>query len=103
MIDHARILLQPAISDALPLKRADHSVLKAKGAPYSIADIYNEAGDGYGAYADGDPTRLFAFEGLHAYADRRLWAVLDAKLLGLRASGATSLAFSTRVAVLVHG
>ena len=43
MIDHARILLQPAISDALPLKRAD---------------IYNEAGDGYGAYADGDTCNL---------------------------------------------
>jgi SAM-dependent methyltransferase len=91
MIDHARILLQPAISDALPLKMADHSVLKAKGAPDSVADIYNEAGDGYGAYADGDPTRLFAFEGLHAYADRRTWAVLDAKLSDLRASGATSI------------
>jgi hypothetical protein len=58
MIDHARILLQPAISDALPLKRADHSVLKAKGAPDSVADIYNEAGDGYGAYADGDTCNL---------------------------------------------
>ena len=52
-----------------------------------VAEIYNRAGDGYGLYADGDPSRLFAFDGLHAYADRRLWKVLEQKLNELRAAG----------------
>jgi SAM-dependent methyltransferase len=34
---------------------------------------------------------LFAFEGLHAYADQRLWTLLAAKLTGLRATGASSV------------
>ena len=57
----------------------------------NIAAIYNEAGDEYAAYADGDPEHLFVFNGLHAYADRYVWAVLDAKLSSLRASGASSV------------
>ena len=57
----------------------------------NVAAVYNQAGDDYVAYADGDPTQLFAFEGLHAYADRRVWALLEAKLTALRASGATSV------------
>ena len=56
-----------------------------------IAAIYNEAGDEYAAYADGGPENLFVFNGLHAYADRYVWAVLDAKLSSLRASGASSV------------
>jgi hypothetical protein len=35
-----------------------------------IASLYNRAGGQYLTYADGDPERLFCFEGLHAYADR---------------------------------
>jgi len=58
----------------------------------NIAEIYNRAGAGYAAYADGDPAisdpgQLFAFDGPHAYADRCLWQVLDAKLVALRAAG----------------
>jgi SAM-dependent methyltransferase len=56
-----------------------------------VADIYNKAGDDYAAYADGDPTQPFAFEGMHAYADRQLWARLDAKLVELRASDARAI------------
>jgi SAM-dependent methyltransferase len=55
------------------------------------AAVYNEASDHYAVYADGDPTRLFAFEGMHAYADKCVWAVLDRKLTELRASGATTV------------
>ena len=29
----------------------------------SVATIYNQAGDDYVAYADGDPTRPFDFDG----------------------------------------
>src|SRR5580704_4257245 len=54
----------------------------------NVAVAYNQAGGDYVAYADGDPTHLFAFNGLHAYADRRIWTVLEAKLTHLRATGA---------------
>jgi SAM-dependent methyltransferase len=57
----------------------------------NIATIYNHAGEDYVAYADGDPTQLFAFDGKHAYADRRVWALLETKLANLRASGASSV------------
>ena len=57
----------------------------------NIATVYDEAGDDYVAYADGDPYNLFAFEGAHAYADRRLWALLETKLNALRTSGASSV------------
>ena len=57
----------------------------------NVAAAYNQAGGDYVAYADGDPTHLFAFNGLHAYADRRVWTLLEAKLTDLRATGASSI------------
>jgi SAM-dependent methyltransferase len=57
----------------------------------NVAAAYNQAGGDYVAYADGDPTRLFAFDGLHAYADRRVWTLLEAKLTDLHATGASSI------------
>ena len=57
----------------------------------NVAVAYNQAGGDYVAYADGDPTHLFAFNGLHAYADRQIWTVLEAKLTHLRATGASSI------------
>jgi SAM-dependent methyltransferase len=57
----------------------------------TIAAAYNGVGDAYVAYADGDPQQLFAFAGLHGYADRRLWSLLETKLRDLRASGARSV------------
>ena len=59
----------------------------------NVADIYNRAGDDYIAYADGDPTQPFAFDGMHAYADRCVWALLERKLAELRASGASAVSF----------
>src|ERR1700675_2686027 len=56
-----------------------------------VADVYNQAGDDYVCYADGDPSQPFAFDGMHAYADRCVWAVLETKLTDLRASGASSV------------
>jgi hypothetical protein len=35
--------------------------------------------------------RLFAFNGLHAYANRRIWTLLETKLTDLRATGASSI------------
>lgn len=57
----------------------------------NIAAIYNDAGNDYIAYADGDPASLFSFEGLHGYADRQIWLVLLRKLTDLRALGASSV------------
>ena len=56
-----------------------------------VAAAYNQSGADYITYADGDPTDLFAFGGLHAYADRRIWALLETKLRELRATGASSI------------
>jgi hypothetical protein len=33
----------------------------------AVAASYNQAGGDYVAYADGDPTHLFAFNGLHTH------------------------------------
>jgi SAM-dependent methyltransferase len=60
-------------------------------APDDVADLYNQAADDYVGYADGDPSQPFAFDGMHAYADRCIWAVLEKKLADLRASGASSV------------
>ena len=73
-----------------------HRVHQAGSAPHheeteDVAAIYNQAGDDYAVYADGDPTQLFAFDRLHGYADQRLWALLETKLADLRASGARSV------------
>src|SRR5579862_664835 len=57
----------------------------------TVAKAYNGAGQGYAAYADGDPRQLFKFSGLHAFADHEVWNRLDAELLRLKESGATSL------------
>jgi SAM-dependent methyltransferase len=60
-------------------------------ADQNVATAYNGAGRNYGRYADGEAADLFAFSGLHGYADRQVWGVLDAKLCALRASGAAEL------------
>jgi SAM-dependent methyltransferase len=74
--------------------RIRHSVLAIDDdARDDVVDIYNQAGDDYVSYADGDPLQPFAFDGMHAYADRRVWAVLETKLADLRASGARSVRF----------
>lgn len=56
-----------------------------------VAVIYDRAGKDYAAYADGDLSQLFSFEGIHGYADRQIWHVLDRKLTDLRACGAASV------------
>ena len=69
----------------------------------NIAAIYNQAGDDYLTYADGDPRHLFAFDGPHAYADRYVWTVLEAKLSHLRAAAPVRSASLTPAAVPVLG
>jgi len=71
---------------ARPPQRSAHSI-----ASRHVAAVYNQAGDDYVAYADGDPSRLFCFDGPHAYADRQVWSLLEKKLGKLRAMGTESL------------
>jgi SAM-dependent methyltransferase len=92
IFDHDSIPARKWASDLSVSHRVGHSALTVDGeATADVADIYNDAGDGYAAYADGDPSRLFAFDGMHGYADRCVWAVLEKKLTNLRASGASSV------------
>ncbi len=56
-----------------------------------VRSAYDVAGDGYMRYADGDTSQLFAFDGQHAEADRRIWSAIDAHLLALREAGQHSL------------
>jgi len=91
MIDQDLIPSRKWTSD-WPVSNGDgHSV--PGGATEVIAAIYNQAGDDYVSYADGDPSQPFAFDGLHAYADRCVWAALETKLADLRAAGASSVRF----------
>jgi hypothetical protein len=76
----------PADIDSASLIRWFHDSAAA-----NVAVAYNQAGGDYVAYADGDPTHLFAFNGLHAYADRLVWTLLEAKLTDLHATGASSI------------
>src|ERR1700737_2934283 len=92
MVDHDSIPSRKWTSKLPVSHRIGHSVLAVDNeATDDVADIYNQAGDDYVSYADGDPSRPFAFDGMHAYADRCVWAVLESKLTDLRASGASSV------------
>src|ERR1700736_5950372 len=94
MFDHDSIPARKRASNLPVSHRAGHSVLAVDNeATDDVADIYNQAGDDYVSYADGDPSRPFAFDGMHGYADRCVWAVLEKKLTDLRASGASSVRF----------
>jgi SAM-dependent methyltransferase len=58
---------------------------------HAAAAAYDQAGEDYMAYADGDAKRLFTFDGRYAYADRRVWATIRGKLATLRKSGARAV------------
>ncbi|SHL65079.1 class I SAM-dependent methyltransferase [Bradyrhizobium lablabi] len=92
MFDHDSIPARKWASN-LPISHTvGHSILAVDNETTDdVADIYNRAGDDYVSYADGDPSQPFAFDGMHAYADRCVWAVLEKKLTDLRASGASSI------------
>jgi len=56
-----------------------------------VAAIYDRAGKDYAAYADGDVSKLFSFDGIHGYADRQIWQILEKKLTDLAVRGTTSV------------
>jgi SAM-dependent methyltransferase len=92
MVDHDSIPARKWASNLPVSHRVGHSALAIDNeATDDVADIYNQAGDDYVSYADGDPSQPFAFDGMHAYADRCVWAVLEKKLTDLRGSGASSV------------
>jgi SAM-dependent methyltransferase len=93
MIDQDSIPSRKWTSDWPVSNGVGHSVPGVAGATDDVANIYNQAGDDYVSYADGDPSQPFAFDGLHAYADRCVWAALETKLTELRAAGASSVRF----------
>jgi SAM-dependent methyltransferase len=53
----------------------------------AIATAYNESGEQYVAYADGDLNKLYEFDGQYAFGDSRTWARIDDMLFTLRATG----------------
>lgn len=52
-----------------------------------VASAYDGAGTDYRDYADGDAAAAFAFSGRYGFADREVWARIDAALIDLRAQG----------------
>ena len=92
MVDYDLIPSRKWASHSPVSHRVGHSVLAVDNkVTDDVADVYNQAGDDYASYADGDPSQPFVFDGMHAYADRCVWAVLEKKLTDLRASGASSV------------
>jgi SAM-dependent methyltransferase len=92
MFDHDSIPARKWASNLPVSHRVGHVVPAGDDeATDDVADIYNQAGDDYACYADGDPSQPFVFAGMHAYADRCVWAVLEQKLADLRATGASTV------------
>jgi SAM-dependent methyltransferase len=60
---------------------------KTPGTAPEAAGAYDAVGARYLAYADGDHIGLFDFTGGYSFADREIWARLDAALIRLRTSG----------------
>lgn len=57
----------------------------------AVAETYNGAGERYKNYADGDLSRLYAFESPHSFSDQQTWAAIEERLHYLRLSGARTL------------
>ena len=60
-------------------------------AEHKIAAAYNQAGDDYVAYADGDSSDLYSFHGQYAYGDSQSWNIIEQKLRALADHGTTSI------------
>jgi SAM-dependent methyltransferase len=75
----------------LTLNASRRAVPVSANSDRAIATAYNQAGDEYITYADGNPRLLFAFDGRYGYGDRRIWELLDTRLRALRISGAETV------------
>lgn len=58
---------------------------------HKIATAYNQSGDSYLSYADGNSPGLFTFDSQYAYGDKRTWLTIDNALQALRARGSRRL------------
>ncbi|ARS29014.1 class I SAM-dependent methyltransferase [Sphingomonas sp. KC8] len=76
---------------ALALNRIDPSPEPTRLCVDEAARAYDIVGADYLAYADGDPHRIYDFDGRYAYGDRRIWTVIDRTLVALAESGQKSL------------
>ncbi len=73
------------------IERRAAAIPTRKGFHRDVATAYDQAGDDYLRYADGDPSRLYDFDSQYAFGDRCIWELLDAKLCELRATGAQTV------------
>jgi len=73
------------------LSRAEVRIASRTITEQKIAAAYNDAGDRYGSYADGQADGLFDFTGHYAYGDKATWIAIDQKLQALAANGAKSV------------
>ena len=71
--------------------RRDSRFLLAADAVTTTAAAYDQAGEGYLAYADGNLRSLYAFDSAYAYGDRLVWNLLESKLVRRRSTGARSI------------
>ena len=68
-----------------------HAPMRQPPVPSEAADAYDAVGAGYRTYADGENAGLFDFNGAYAFADREIWARLEAQLVRLRTAGRHSI------------
>ena len=91
LIGDARSALQMEKKLSARISRHTTAIQSRHESDHAIATAYDQAGDKYVAYADGDPKKLYAFDGHYAYGDRCIWESLFSKLCALRATGARSV------------
>jgi SAM-dependent methyltransferase len=76
---------------AVSIRGRESAARVYENAEHPVARAYNQAGEKYGVYAEGDPGKLDAFHEQHAYCDQCVWALIDEKMRALRSSGARSI------------
>jgi SAM-dependent methyltransferase len=72
-----RVPVEISMTVQRKLKRAPS---RQQSVATDTARAYTAAGRNYVAYADGDPSQLFAFNSRYSFADREIWCHLDAAL-----------------------
>jgi SAM-dependent methyltransferase len=65
--------------------------VSAAGEHANVGLDYDCAGERYHAYADGDPGKLYDFDGQYAYGDREIWRIVGNTLNKLRVRGTREL------------
>jgi len=73
------------------VKQSEFPATKLRLGEHKIAAAYNQAGDDYVSYADGDTAGLFAFNGQYAHGDQQTWLAIERALQALRERGGHSL------------